>query len=186
VINARAKIGDKVYVGSNASILPDLRIGEGATIAGNTLVVSDVPPGATAIGVPATILDPRAIHAASDESKALETAPAVMPSETHLLEYEDGIAQVVSDVLKRVAISHAANFFDLGGNSHKALQVCDALRTRYGWSVQILDLFRHPTIQGLARAVAGQTGGGGPVPGSAGHISAAQHRAAMRRASVRG
>ena len=53
-----ATIGDNVYIGCHSSIIGAVTIGDGATIAANTLVISDVPAGATAIGVPARILPP--------------------------------------------------------------------------------------------------------------------------------
>ncbi len=56
VINARIDLGDGVYVGTNASILPDLKVGAWATIAANSAVVQNVPPGATVMGVPAQII----------------------------------------------------------------------------------------------------------------------------------
>ena len=46
-------IGDDVFIGTGAVILGDITIGDGARIASNSLVIRDVPPGATAIGVPA-------------------------------------------------------------------------------------------------------------------------------------
>lgn len=46
-------IGDDVFIGCNASVLGGITIGNGARIAANSLVISDVPPGAIAIGVPA-------------------------------------------------------------------------------------------------------------------------------------
>jgi serine O-acetyltransferase len=50
-------LGNNVYIGVGAKILGPVTIGDGARIAANSLVVSDVPPGATAIGVPARILN---------------------------------------------------------------------------------------------------------------------------------
>jgi len=49
-------IGDDVYIGSGAKILGTIKIGDGARIAANSLVITDVPPGATAIGVPARVM----------------------------------------------------------------------------------------------------------------------------------
>ncbi len=46
-------IGDDVFIGAGAKIVGRVRVGAGARIAANSLVVSDVPPGAMAIGVPA-------------------------------------------------------------------------------------------------------------------------------------
>jgi serine O-acetyltransferase len=49
-------IGNDVFIGAGARVLGDIVVGDGARIAANSLVLSDVPPGATAIGVPARIL----------------------------------------------------------------------------------------------------------------------------------
>lgn len=48
-------IGDDVFIGAGAVVVGPVRIGDGATIAANSLVFFDVPPDALAIGVPATI-----------------------------------------------------------------------------------------------------------------------------------
>ena len=45
-----------VVVGAGAKILGPITIGEGAKIGSNAVVVKDVPPGATAVGIPARIL----------------------------------------------------------------------------------------------------------------------------------
>lgn len=42
-------------VGANATLLPEVEIGEGAMVAGGALVTKDVPPWKLAIGVPARI-----------------------------------------------------------------------------------------------------------------------------------
>jgi serine O-acetyltransferase len=46
-------IGNDVYIGDGAKLFGPITIGDGARIASNSLVIHDVPPGATAIGVPA-------------------------------------------------------------------------------------------------------------------------------------
>lgn len=48
-------IEDDVFVGTHATILGPVRVGRGARIAANSLVTTDVPAGAVAIGVPAKI-----------------------------------------------------------------------------------------------------------------------------------
>jgi serine O-acetyltransferase len=48
-------IGDDVFIGAGAVILGKITIGARARIAANSLVISDVPPGAVAMGVPAKI-----------------------------------------------------------------------------------------------------------------------------------
>ncbi|MCC9396494.1 serine O-acetyltransferase, partial [Enterobacter hormaechei subsp. steigerwaltii] len=47
------KIGDGVMIGANASILGNIRIGSNAKIGAGSVVVSDVPPSITVVGVPA-------------------------------------------------------------------------------------------------------------------------------------
>ncbi len=45
-----------VVIGAGAKVLGPITIGEGARIGSNAVVVKDVPPGATATGIPARIL----------------------------------------------------------------------------------------------------------------------------------
>ena len=49
-------IGDDVYIGTGATLVGKIRIGSGAKIAANTLVISNVPEGATVMGVPGRII----------------------------------------------------------------------------------------------------------------------------------
>ncbi len=46
---------DHVTIGANATILPGVRIGEGAMVAAGAVVTRDVPPWHLAIGVPARV-----------------------------------------------------------------------------------------------------------------------------------
>lgn len=50
------QIGHNVYIGSGAKILGPVIIGDGARIGANAVVLTDVPDGATAVGVPAKIV----------------------------------------------------------------------------------------------------------------------------------
>ncbi len=49
-------LGDDVYIGTGATIVGKIRIGRGAKIAANTLVITNVPEGATVMGVPGRIV----------------------------------------------------------------------------------------------------------------------------------
>lgn len=51
-----ASVGDHVFIGCHSSIIGAVTIGNSAMIAANSLVICDVPAGATAIGVPAKML----------------------------------------------------------------------------------------------------------------------------------
>jgi serine O-acetyltransferase len=50
-------LGTGVVVGAGAKILGPIKIGDGAKIGSNAVVVKDVPAGATAAGIPARVLD---------------------------------------------------------------------------------------------------------------------------------
>ena len=50
---------DDVVVGAGAKVLGPILIGEGARIGSNAVVVKDVPPGATVVGVPGKLINPR-------------------------------------------------------------------------------------------------------------------------------
>jgi serine O-acetyltransferase len=50
-------LGNGVVVGAGAKILGPIVIGDGAKIGSNAVVVKPVPPGATAIGIPARIVE---------------------------------------------------------------------------------------------------------------------------------
>jgi serine O-acetyltransferase len=48
-----------VVVGAGAKILGPIVVGNGAKVGSNAVVVKDVPPGATAVGIPARIIEDR-------------------------------------------------------------------------------------------------------------------------------
>ncbi|WP_308515766.1 hypothetical protein [Sphingomonas flavescens] len=56
-------IGNGVYIGAGAKIIGKVHVGDGARIGANAVVTKDVPPGHTAIGVPAKIIPNRSERA---------------------------------------------------------------------------------------------------------------------------
>ncbi len=52
------RLGGNVQVGAGAKLLGAIRIGDNASIGANAVVLMDVPPRATAVGVPARIIVP--------------------------------------------------------------------------------------------------------------------------------
>jgi serine O-acetyltransferase len=48
-------LGRNVVIGAGAKILGPILVGDGAKVGSNAVVVRDVPPGATAVGIPARI-----------------------------------------------------------------------------------------------------------------------------------
>jgi serine O-acetyltransferase len=57
-------LGDKVYIGTGATLVGKIKVGNGAKIAANTLVMTNVPEGATVMGVPGRIVmrPPKAVE----------------------------------------------------------------------------------------------------------------------------
>lgn len=52
----RICVGNDVWIGANACILPGIQIGDGAVIGGGCVVTKDIPPYAIAVGNPAKII----------------------------------------------------------------------------------------------------------------------------------
>ncbi|WP_254544385.1 acyltransferase [Halomarina pelagica] len=50
-------VGERAMIGAKAVVLPGVTIGAGAQVGANSLVVEDVPPGETVVGVPAEPVD---------------------------------------------------------------------------------------------------------------------------------
>ena len=50
---ARVVIGEGVWFGANVTVLPGVRIGDGAVVGAGAVVTKDVPAGAVVVGVPA-------------------------------------------------------------------------------------------------------------------------------------
>jgi serine O-acetyltransferase len=49
-------LGNNVVVGAGAKVLGPITLGEGARVGSNAVVVKDVPPGATVVGIPGRII----------------------------------------------------------------------------------------------------------------------------------
>ncbi len=58
-------LGNGVEVGAGAKILGAIDVGDGARIGAQAVVLGDVPPGATAVGIPAHVVAPRAVRASA-------------------------------------------------------------------------------------------------------------------------
>jgi len=64
-----------VIVGSGAQVLGPITVGQDARIGANAVVTSDVPPGVTAVGIPARVVMPR------DKEHVKDFAPYGTPSD---------------------------------------------------------------------------------------------------------
>ena len=55
-LTGHVKIAEAVFIGSKASVIPSRKIGAGSLVGAGSVVVRDVPPGATVFGNPAATL----------------------------------------------------------------------------------------------------------------------------------
>ena len=55
-ISGGAIIEDNVFIGTNATILPCIKIGENAIIGAGTVVINNIPPNVTVVGVPGKVI----------------------------------------------------------------------------------------------------------------------------------
>jgi serine O-acetyltransferase len=82
-------LGDNVTVGSGAKLLGPIEVGAGAKVGANTVVVEDVPPGATVVGNPG--------HPVKVEGKRVEGPDA------DWIHLPDPIAEAIKGLSERIA-----------------------------------------------------------------------------------
>jgi serine O-acetyltransferase len=82
-------LGNNVTVGSGAKLLGPIAVGDGAKIGANTVVVEDVPPGATVVGNPG--------HPVKLEGKRVEGPDA------DWIHLPDPIAEAIKALSERIA-----------------------------------------------------------------------------------
>ncbi|MEM1098765.1 MAG: serine O-acetyltransferase [Planctomycetota bacterium] len=67
------KLGDRVNVGAGAKVLGAVTLGDDAQIGANAVVLKDVPAGAIAVGIPASIKTPPAEQPAAENPGLMAT-----------------------------------------------------------------------------------------------------------------
>ena len=111
-------LGNNVVVGAGAKILGPITIGDGAKIGSNAVVVKPVPSGATAIGIPARIVeshDPQGRFAAYAVARDANdpVAQALHELADHSVDADRRIEQILVE-LKRLDVKiqdkHATRF----------------------------------------------------------------------------
>lgn len=90
-------LGSGIVVGAGAKILGPIRVGDGAKIGSNAVVVRDVPAGATAVGIPARIID-----SGRDEARARMAEKIGFPAYGVSGDMSDPVAQAINSLLDHV------------------------------------------------------------------------------------
>ncbi len=93
------------------------------------------------------------------ESAAALPAVAAAAPVAAVGELETLISGVWTEVLKLPSVGVQDNFFDLGGHSLLAVQVHSRLKKKLARDLSITDLFRFPTVRGLAGYLGGEADG---------------------------
>ena len=73
-------LGKGVVVSAGAKVLGGFTVGDGARIGSNAVVLKEIPPGATAVGIPARILHPDLPQSADSKTKEYFSAYGVTPN----------------------------------------------------------------------------------------------------------
>jgi serine O-acetyltransferase len=88
-------LGRGVVIGAGAKLLGPFMVGDGAKIGSNAVVVKDVPPGATAVGIPARII-------LSEQDKSREEKAATLGFSAYAvtaMAADDPLAKAVQGLL---------------------------------------------------------------------------------------
>lgn len=88
-------LGRGVVVGSNACILGNIQVGDGARVGSGSVVIRDVPAGATAVGVPSRIVSTTGSHAPLDHADLPDPVASVLRS---LLSDIEGLTERVAQL----------------------------------------------------------------------------------------
>lgn len=97
----------------------------------------------------------------------------------------DVISGIWCEVLDLPEVGIEDNFFDIGGHSILLQMVRDRVQERLGKSVELIDLFNHPTVSSLARFLETGTAGGTGRSGAPGRTRGTS-RLGRRRAQLSG
>jgi serine O-acetyltransferase len=83
-------VGNDVVIGTNASVLGAITVGNGARVGAGSVVVRDVPPNATVVGIPGRVV-------------LQDGKPVASPSPTHV-EMPDPTGSVIQQLAERIEL----------------------------------------------------------------------------------
>ncbi len=113
-------LGDGVIVGSGAQVLGPITVGRDARVGANAVVTKDVPNGATVVGIPGRVVQPR-------EAGETKERPRFVAYGTPTGDVPDPVARALDGLLDEVQSLRArVNQLEEEGGAHGALGVKDA------------------------------------------------------------
>ena len=107
-------LGNNVVVGAGAKVLGPITVGDGARIGSNSVVVKDVPAGATVVGIPGRVVVKRG---ARERSRAALAQRIGFEAYGQAAQMPDPVAQAIDRVLDH-----------LEGVDRRMEQLCEELR----------------------------------------------------------
>ena len=90
-------LGRNVVVGAGAKVLGGFVVGEGAKIGSNAVVTKPVPPGATAVGIPARIIE-------SQEGVSADVSLAPTFNAYGITQQDDPLSQALHQLIEHAAL----------------------------------------------------------------------------------
>jgi acyl carrier protein len=109
----------------------------------------------------------------SPDGRQLEAGAYVAPRN----DSERVLAEIWQQVLKRERVGAHDNFFDLGGDSLLLIRVKSQIREKLAVDLPVVELFRYPTVDSLARFLSENQARGAELEQS-------EHRAEQRKAAL--
>ncbi|MDH5547631.1 MAG: serine O-acetyltransferase [Gammaproteobacteria bacterium] len=95
-------LADNVVVGAGAKVLGPILIGNGARIGSNSVVVKDVPDGATVVGVPGRIVEKKKADQIADERRQAIARKMGFDAYGNTKDMPDPVANAVNGILDHV------------------------------------------------------------------------------------
>ena len=98
-------LGDGVVIGAGAKILGGFTVGDGARIGSNSVVVKEVPPGATVVGIPGRIVESKDAEAARFAAYAVvqEQSDPYAKAIQQLVEHSQELERALRQLQARMA-----------------------------------------------------------------------------------
>ena len=103
-------LGEGVVVGAGAKVLGGFTVGAGARIGSNAVVVKEVPPGATVVGIPGRIVEDRMVVDATKQAERFAAYAVVQEQDDPyakaiqtLVEHSTELEQALAKLSERLA-----------------------------------------------------------------------------------